>query len=360
MSDKFLMDGHKLYWHLDRVNDWLNNEKIAPLHIDVGLSKGCNIHCEYCFGIMQGNLYKKGQTTYFPKTPLINYVKDAGKAGVKSMAFIGEGEPTLNPYVYDAIVQGKKAGVDISLGTNGVMLDTSKKGEEALEYLSWIRFNLSAATNNDYKRIHRSLDFDKVIGNIKFCVKIKKIKKLTITIGLQMVLTPNNVNQVVPLAKLGKKIGVDYLVVKQCSDSIKNDLGIYEKLGEYEKYKDLLTEAESIGNESYKVIVKWNKISNKGERNYNNCFGVPFLLYSSGDGKLYPCGAMFGNEEWILGDLIKSSFTEIINSDRYWNIVNKVAKKIDVKKQCYSNCRTHNINEFLWKLKHPPEHINFI
>lgn len=360
MFDKFLMDGHKLYWHLDRVNDWLNNKKIAPLHIDVGLSKGCNIHCEYCFGIMQGNLYKKGKTIYFPEAPLINYVKDAGKAGVKSMAFVGEGEPTLNPYVYDAIVQGKKAGVDISLGTNGVMLDTGKKGEEALEYLSWIRFNLSAATNNDYKRIHRSLDFDKVINNIKFCVNIKKIKNLTITIGLQMVLTPNNVNQVVPLAKLGKEIGVDYLVVKQCSDSIKNDLGIYEKLEEYGKYKDLLTEAESIATQTYRVIVKWNKISNKGERNYNSCLGVPFLLYSSGDGKLYPCGAMFGSEEWMLGDLIKDSFIEIINSDRYWNIVNRVAKEIDVQKLCYSNCRTHNINEFLWMLKHPPEHINFI
>ena len=52
MTDKYLMDGHKLVWHLDRVDDWKNDKKIAPIHIDVGLSKGCNIKCEYCFKVL--------------------------------------------------------------------------------------------------------------------------------------------------------------------------------------------------------------------------------------------------------------------------------------------------------------------
>lgn len=36
--------------------------------------------------------------------------------------------------------------------------------------------------------------------------------------GLQMVLMPDFSDQIVPLAKLGKKLGVDYLVIKHCSD----------------------------------------------------------------------------------------------------------------------------------------------
>jgi len=360
MQDKYLMDGHKLLWHLDRVDAWLKGEKIAPIHIDVGLSKGCNIKCEYCFGAMQGNFYRKGSEIYFPREPLLRYMRDAGAVGVRSMALIGEAEPLLNPHAYEAIVAGKKAGVDIALGTNGILFDTSSQGCKALESLSWIRFNISAASDSAYRKIHRSTEFAVAIDKIRFCVAYKNKKKLDLTIGLQMVLTPNNVGEAVPLAKLGRQLGVDYLVVKQCSDSVKNELGIFKQLGKYEKYSDILTEAENLSDKDYSVIIKWRKITNKGLRDYNQCLGVPFLLYSSGDGKLYPCGMFFNykEKEYRMGDLVKQSFKEILESRRYWQVVEKVSR-IDVSK-CYSNCRTHAINDFVFKLKSRPKHVNFV
>lgn len=363
MADKYIMDGHKLYWHLNRVCDWLNGKRIAPLHIDVGLSKGCNIRCEYCFGVLQGNFYKKGAEIYFPREPLLRYVKEAGEAGVRSMGFIGEAEPLMNPHVYEAIIEARKAGVDTALGTNGILFDTGALGQEALSCLSWIRFNISAASEEAYARVHRSKEFAKAVEKIAFCTDIKKRKKLKLTIGLQMVLTPSNANQAVPLAKLGKKLGVDYLVVKQCSDTIDSDLGVFKKLAEYNNFNDALKEAESISEGAYNVIVKWKKIGNQGKRIYGRCLGVPFLLYSSGDGRLYPCGMCFDKkrgmeEEYRMGDLTKQSFKEIVASEKYWEVVEKVSR-IDISK-CYSNCRTHAINEFIWQLKHPPEHVNFV
>lgn len=374
MTDKYFMDGHKLPWHLDRVKDWLSGKRIAPIHIDVGLSKGCNIKCEYCFGVLQGNFYRKGSDVYFPREALLRYMKDAGEIGVRSMAFVGEGEPLLNPHVYEAIIEGKKAGIDIALGTNGILLDTGVVGEEALKNLSWIRFNISAASDEAYRRVHNSTKFSIAIEKIKFAVAAKINNNLKLTVGLQMVLTPNNIDQVVPLAKLGRELGVDYFVIKQCSDTVENALGVYKTLNDFDNYESILKEAENISSDDYNVIAKWNKITNKGERNYERCLGVPFLLYSSGDGKLYPCGAFFDDkeEEYRMGDFVNQSFKEIIESDRYWEVVEKV-KQIDVRNECYSNCRTHCINEFLWDLKkgntsldncepvgHPPEHINFI
>ena len=361
MADKFVMDGHKLHWHPDRVSDWSKGKRIAPLHIDVGLSKGCNIKCEYCFGAMQGNFYRRqGSEIFFPREPLLRYLRDAGAIGVRSMAFIGEAEPLLNPNVYDAIVTGKKAGVDIALGSNGLLFDTGKKGEAALESLSWMRFNISAATDAAYRRVHASKDFEVFKEKVKFCVATKKRKNLGVTIGMQMVLTPTNVDQVVGLAKLGKELGADYLVVKQCSDTVENRLGVFKRLKEYDNYIDILKEAEAVSTKDYNVIVKWKKVTNKGARSYKQCLGAPFLLYSSGDGKLYPCGMFFDHqeEEYRMGDLVKKSFKAIFESDRYWDVIEKV-KKIDVDK-CYSNCRTHCINEHVWQLKNPPEHVNFV
>ncbi len=361
MVDKYVMEGHKLYWHLDRVNDWLNGKRIVPIHIDVGLSKGCNIRCEYCYGVTQGNFYRKGMGVYFPGEPLLRYVKEAGEVGVRSMGFIGEAEPLLNPYIYEATVEAKRAGIDTALGTNGILLDTGQQGEEILEHLTWIRFNISAASDEAYRRIHGSREFLKAVEKIKFCVETKRRRKLSVTVGLQMVLTPSDVNQVVPLAKLGRELGVDYFVVKQCSDTVGGKLGVYHRLGEYDDFSNILKEAECESYKDYNVIIKWEKITNKGLRNYDQCLGAPFLLYSSGDGKLYPCGMFFDykQNEYLMGDLVKQSFKEIVESDRYREVVEKV-KKIDVHKECYSNCRTHCINGFLWRLKHPPMHVNFV
>lgn len=361
MPDKYIMDGHKLQWHLDRVVDWLKGDRIAPLHIDAGLSKGCNLKCEYCFGALQGNFYRKGSEIYFPREPLLRFVKEAGEVGVRSIAFIGEAEPLFNPYVYEAIVAGKKAGVDISLGTNGTLFDTNSKGEEALEHLSWIRFNISAASDQAYRKIHRSKEFSTAVEKIKFCVATKRKNNLKATIGLQMVLTPSNVDQAVPLAKLGKELEVDYFVIKQCSDTVQDDIGVFSKLSQYTDFSDILREAEGISVNGYDVIVKWDKVTNKGKRCYDQCNGPPFLLYGSGDGRLYPCGIFFDfkEEEYRMGDLVKHSFKEILESDRYWKIVEKVSQ-IDVHKECYSNCRTHAINEFLWQIKNPVDHVNFV
>jgi hypothetical protein len=279
------------------------------------------------------------------------------------MAFIGEAEPLLNPHVYEAIVEGKKSGLDMSLGTNGILLDSGKNGEEALEHLTWIRFNISAATYKDYIRIHASKEFDTAVEKIKFCVETKRRKNLPLTVGLQMVLTPENIHQAVPLAVLGKELGVDYTVVKQCSDTVTNDIGVYNRLDIYQQFTEVLKEAETVTTGDYNVIVKWEKIQNNGKRDYDQCLGAPFLLYSSGDGKIYSCGDFFegeNEEKYRLGDLVETSFKDILNSDRYWNIIDKVYNCVDVHKDCYTNCRTHSINGFLWQNKDAPEHVNFV
>ena len=362
MTDKYLMDGHKLYWHLDRVADFMQKKRIAPLHIDVGLSKGCNIKCHYCFGAIQENIYRKGSNFYFPRAPLLRYMRDAGRAGVKSMGFIGEAEPTLNPYLYEAIVEGTKAGIDIALGTNGILFDTGKPGQAALENLRWIRFNLSAASEEAYRRLHGSKEFSTLIEKIKFCVKYKRKNKLPLTVGVQMVLTPQDVDQAVPLARLGRELGVDYLVIKQCSDSQDNRLGFFKRFKEYESFEDTLKKAERESTGDYNVIIKWKKINEKGQRDYNHCVGAPFLLYSSGDGKLFPCGMFFEKKWWkqfMLGDLLKHSFIEILASDRYKEVIER-CRKIDCHTFCYAGCRTDAINSFVWKLEHPPNHVNFV
>ncbi len=362
-KERFRFDGHKMMHHLDRIQAWQEGEKFAPIHIDMGITKFCNTACLYCYAVIQN--MTKGHM--IGREALLSYIDDCGKLGVRSIGFIGDGEPTLNPALYDAAVRAGEVGIDLSMATNGLLLDMDRV-HDLLKNMTWIRFNLSAGTAEGFQRVHqsKSKNFELLIENIKAIVEIKKQYGYACTLGLQMVLIPECFDQVIAEAKLGEMLGVDYFVIKQCSDSEYKELGIdYKKFLELE---GLLKEAEKFSSDDYVVQVKWNKINAAGESNlykegyrkYDVCYGTPFLLQISGNGKVYPCGPFFNKERFYIGDLHKSSFYDMVMSDRYWAVHQDIIDSVDVHKDCAIGCRQDYVNKFLWDLKNPPEHINFI
>ncbi|MGD9022885.1 MAG: radical SAM protein, partial [Deltaproteobacteria bacterium] len=251
-QERIVLDGHKLEWHRGRVETWLNGERIAPITIDCSLTRRCTYRCVYCYGQLQENDEKR-----MTRDVIFRFLDNAAEIGVKAISFVSDGESTCSPHLYDAIVRGKANGLDMALGTNGYLL-REEKLEEILPALSYLRFNVSAGEPERYANIHGCSKkcFYKVFDVVKKCVAIKKANHLAVTIGLQMVLLPDFADQVLPLAKLGKKVGVDYLVIKHCSDDERGSLGV-----DYSKYfdmVDILKEAETLSDKNYLVKAKWS------------------------------------------------------------------------------------------------------
>ena len=133
--------------------------------------------------------------------------------------------------------------------------------------------------------------FERAMSNIKFAVELKKKQNLNVTLGIQMVLMPEFKDEILPFAKLAIDLGVDYGVIKHCSDDEMGNLGVdYSK---YDQTYDLLEEAEKLSTENTKIIVKWEKIKNGGKPSYNRFYGPQFLLQISGSGLVAPSGMFF-------------------------------------------------------------------
>ncbi|MBI5196783.1 MAG: radical SAM protein [Nitrospirae bacterium] len=366
--DELILDGHKLQWHKERVEAWLRGERIAPVTIDCALTRACTYKCVYCYGQLQANDIKR-----MTKDVIFRFLDDAAEIGVRAISFVSDGESTCSPYIYDAILRGKQNGLDMALGTNGFLLKDERL-EEILPALTYLRFNVSAADPDRYAQIHGcpKKAFTKVINTMKKCVEIKKRRKLKVTLGMQMVLLPEFADQIIPLAKLGKELGVDYFVIKHCSDDEVSSLGV-----DYSKYfglVDILKEAESYSDKNYLVKVKWSKILSGGKRSYSQCFGPPFIMQFSGSGLVAPCGMLFNNKykKYHIGNIADTSFKELWKGERYWEVINLIAsEKFNARTMCGSLCLQHKVNEFLWelkqgktslnkKVKRTPQHVNFI
>lgn len=353
---KYLFDGNKLLWHMPRVEKhFIHGEKIYPLHIDIGATKLCNAKCIYCYG-----LFQKMSNDIIPWDVLLRLFDAAPDLGIKSITITGDGEPTLNPALYRACELGKLKGLDIGIATNGIALD-KEKIKSLLLSCTWLRFNLSAVDEVGYKSIHGVSKWKCVQDNIRMAVGLKKELKSNCTIGLQMVLVPQCVDQVLPEANWAVKNKLDYFVIKQfsdpgCKEMSKFNLDWYDS----DSVVSMLGTAELFSNDRTKVIAKWGMIHSKGKRNYNHCTDCPLLFQISGSGKCYPCGFLFGDDRYCYGDLHKNSLKEILDSKRYWEIIKHMRYEFDVHKECKGCCRHDFTNAFMENYLNPPEHLNFI
>lgn len=355
MADAYLMDSHKLLWHLDRVESWLEGERIAPLYLDMGITQSCNIGCSYCYYAVP----EHRNSAIIETTALIAFLREAAEIGVKAVGFLGDGEPMLHPGICEAVIAGREAGLDMALASNGTILP--EKGlDEFLASLSWLRFTIGAATPETYRTVVGVDDrvYPLVLQNIRRCVAVKKRLGLKVTLGIQMILIPQTLSEILPFAELGKSLGVDYAVIKQCSSRADN--GSSPTDDQIRGHREILSRAEALSDSSYNMIVKWHKIANAGVKRYDRCYGCEFLPQISGNGDLYCCGAFFGNPDYLIGNINRQSFRQLVSGERYQAVMERVRTSVDVHRDCGTNCRQNEINQFLWQLRNPPAHVNFI
>jgi MoaA/NifB/PqqE/SkfB family radical SAM enzyme len=373
----FHLDTTKIAFHKERVDAWKAGKKVAPITIDMALTQKCSYACTFCYAGLQQN--PSSPVSWEKYEQFLDDCVDIGHApgeGVKAISLVSDGESTENPDFYKFIQKAYSNGIDIASATNGVKIAHDEL-PNMLNVLTYLRFNINAAEPEAYAQIMGTSikNYHKVIDTIKETVRIKKETKSNTTIGLQMVLMPEYADQVIPLALLGRELGVDYTVIKHCSDDEKGRLGV-----DYDWYKtpiavELLKTAEAISTKNYSVQAKWSKMMTGRDRKYSKCFGPPLFLQMSGTGIVAPCGSFFHSRynQYHIGDIKEQNFYDIWNSSKYDQVMEYISSdKFEAKKQCATLCLQDKVNEVLNDLvennillddvhqKKQPDHINFI
>lgn len=320
-----ILDSHKLSYHMDRVDAWEAGERIAPVSVDMSLTRACGAMCSFCYAMMQESQARSSIKTLHA----LNLLDDFAKIGIRSVSLVSDGESTLAKAYVPFIQHAAELGIDVGNATNAWEWEPEKI-EQVLPHLTWVRFTVAAGRPESYASImykgpeHTEV-FDRAIKHIKYAVDLKKRKGLSVTLGIQMVLMPHLKDEIIPFAQLGLDLGVDYAVIKHCSDDETHTLGI--DYSQYESLHDLLIQAEGMSNEQTKIIVKWDKIKDGDKPSYNRFYGPQFLLQISGSGLVAPSG-MFFNARYSklhIGNFTEERFYDIWKSERYWRTMNYLA-----------------------------------
>ena len=369
---ELILDSHKLSYHMDRVAAWEAGERIAPISVDMALTRACGSMCSFCYAMMQEPQKRAG----IKKSHALNLLDDFASIGVRGVSLISDGESTLSKSYVPFIQHAAEVGIDVGNATNAWEWGPEKI-EQVLPHLSWVRFTVAAGTPERYAEImykgaeHTEV-FDKAIKNIKYAVEFKKKHNLPVTLGIQMVLMPEFKDEIIPFSQLGLDLGVDYAVIKHCSDDEYQTLGV--DYSQYESMHGLLVIAENMSTDRTKIIIKWDKIQAGAKPSYKRFYGPPFLLQISGSGLVAPSG-MFFNARYSklhIGDFTTERFIDIWKSDRYWRAMNYLASPaFDAQTMMGTLPIQHYVSESLDKhvrgidkivssVDKKPLHVNFL
>lgn len=366
-DDKFKIDSHKMMYHPQRVsewlaagNDWEKQKKIYPLYVEISPSGSCNHRCKFCAVDYIG--YK---SIFLDKEVLLRTLKDMSNHGVKSVMFAGEGEPLLMKGLSECIQFAKSVGIDVGITTNATPL-TEKFIEEALSSITWIKASVNAGTNASYEEIHRSRagDLDRVFNNLERACRFREKHNLGVNLGAQAVLIPENMDNVMELCTRSKEIGLDYVVIKPYSQHLKSTETAtrgYDKFN-YLGQLALAEELKKLNTDRFQVVFRANTMKSLQEpvRYYQKCHATPnFWAYVMANGDVYGCSAYLLDDRFKYGNLNENSFSEIWEGEKRKENALYVNQSLQIE-ECRKNCRMEHVNRYLWDLKNPNPHVNFI
>lgn len=356
--DKYLIDGHKLYWHLDRVAEWQKGNTIAPIYVEVSPVSLCNHRCIFCGIDFVRDKDVRLETPVFKKR-----LAEMGKLGVRSMMFAGEGEPLLHKDINLFIKTAKEAGIETSLTTNG-SLATKKIWEDILPSLTWVRFSVDAGNSRDYAAVHKvSKDaFKKTLESIEEAVAIKRAHSLGVTLGIQFIIIEENLDGLEEAIETFSRIGADYFSLKPYSlhpQMVSRKSVLYTD----KTLKRIQDTVDSYkGKTGMSIIFRKDAMGKymASEMKFCHCRSLPFWGYISSRGDFYTCSVFIGDKRFKAGNIYEKEMCSIFYGAERQRSIAYAAQKMDVKKECRLNCRMARVNEFLEFLDAKPEHINFI
>jgi GTP 3',8-cyclase len=359
----------KILFHLDTVLDYFKGKKTDPITLEIDPSNACNHSCPFCIsGHIHLNKFKG--TEFFnreimSKKILMELVKDLSKTKIKSIAFTGGGEPTINPNLKEAInYLRENSKIDLGMYSNGTNFERFDLFETIVRSLTWIRVSIDAGNPKSYDDLrvtNKKNNFNTVLKNIKKLVEIKKKFKSNITIGVGFVVSKDNYKEITDFANIFKDIDIDYCQYKPEIVQIERNGELDNKkqqiASEFWAYKvvDLLNEASDILGKkfecnSYKVEDLISDPLNYG-RGYKQCIGSQFQPCIGADGEVYVCTNHRGHKQYSYGSLHDKNFREIWdNIEKRREIMNTISNK-EKFSACTQLCKPHESNKMLWTIQ---------
>ena len=118
---QLILDGTKIAWHQDRVDAWKRGERIAPITIDMALTRAVQLRLPL---LLRDDAGKRALPHHQAGDD--GFLGGQRRDGVKGISFVSDGESTISPVFVDSVIRGSELGMSMAVGTNAYVLTEHK------------------------------------------------------------------------------------------------------------------------------------------------------------------------------------------------------------------------------------------
>jgi radical SAM protein with 4Fe4S-binding SPASM domain len=307
----------------------------TPFSAIIEATNACNFNCVYCIHTTRKQV---GPNNYIDVKLYEKFINDLQlfPEKLKTIHFIGVGEPLLHKEIATLIKLSKTAAREVVLITNGALLKPEKVEQLLDAGLDVIRVSLQGVSADDYINIAgvgTGFDFDMFVSNLEYLYKNKRQCR----IYMKMPDIAINIEE--------KKLKCEKLFRDKCDNLYIQDIvpteGVtnYDKIGEtYNKQYNRTVHQEALT----EVLV---------------CPQPFFQFLLLPDGKVHPC-YIAENEIEKIGNVNNENMYDIWNGDKLRSLRFKMlqGERADVKycAKCnllnVVNNKYDNIDDARWEL----------
>jgi len=238
------------------------------------ITNKCNLKCKHCAVESKKSSALQNLEKYFKA------LESMEEAGVDTV-YLSGGEPLLFDYLYDLIDYGKRLGLEITIGTNGTLLNerSAKKLKDANIDRVFVSLDHWRKEKHDWLRGNGT--FEKTINGIKL------LKKYEVYTRIDSIVWKENYKELEKLVDFCKKLKADEIIFAwpvKVGSALKNYDYIFPPEEEYLKIGEKLEALRK----SKSIKVSYHRFRYFDE-SAKDCPGGRKIFYINGEGRISPC-----------------------------------------------------------------------
>ncbi|MDJ0824162.1 MAG: radical SAM protein [Rhodobacter sp.] len=308
---RFLFDPLRLLENQDFITSYAMGENPFPKSVEIDPSNACNHNCSFC---IYHSMHSKERSETMQRSRLLETIDELGELGVKSILFVGGGEPMAHPDTTAAIERAHSYGISAGLVTNGSLVKP-KFQAKLKKHAAYVRFSLDAASPELHLKLHQKDDHPRIIDNLRNLAA----QDGPCTVGTGFFINEDNVHEVQACAELVKSTGANYIQLKSYSGVPMSTELQNEALKQVERVLDLQ-------DDDFDVHVMDRIFANETHqvRGYTKCHWQAFKPIINADGNVYLCAQKRTNNNGVIGNIYEKSLKEIWESDERRKVVEEL------------------------------------
>lgn len=208
------------------------NPRTIFKHANVTISELCNLKCTMCARErMDSWINNPSRYLMTPEEAVLFAEK---YSTLKSIILLGNGEPLLNPDLFEIIAAFRNRlgdNVELTSGSNATLLTREKADRLAYSGLNGFGFSVDGATAKTYEAIRIGGKFQEVCTNIAYFVDYTRKNNIPMYFWINFCVQPSNIGECKDFIQLCADIGLEDVRFSLLQDyNIGTNLSLHDSL----------------------------------------------------------------------------------------------------------------------------------